>query len=128
MLDKYEEIIQKYASVNSVNIHDISDGKMIRMAGAIKAIKLHKTKKGDMMAFSAIEDQAGSIEVVVFPNLYVKTHILLADEEIVILEAQVQKKENIVKLIAEKIIRKSLSEEDHRAIIEEETKELKKLN
>ncbi|MCD4722482.1 MAG: DNA polymerase III subunit alpha, partial [Desulfobacula sp.] len=103
-LDKYEEIIQKYASVNSVNIHDMADEKMIRMAGAIKAIKLHKTKKGDMMAFSAIEDQAGSIEVVVFPNLYVKTHMLLADEEIVILEAQVQKKENIVKLIAEKIV------------------------
>jgi len=103
-LDRYKETIQKYATVNSVNIHDIADGKMIRMAGAIKAIKLHKTKKGDMMAFSAIEDQAGSIEVVVFPNLYVKTHILLADEEIVILEAQVQKKENIVKLIAEKII------------------------
>ncbi|MCK5695105.1 MAG: DNA polymerase III subunit alpha [Desulfobacula sp.] len=103
-LDKYEKLIQKYATVNSVNIHDIADGKMIRMAGTIKAIKLHKTKKGDMMAFSAIEDQAGSIEVVVFPNLYVKAHMLLADEKIVILEAQVQKKENIVKLIAEKIV------------------------
>jgi len=103
-LDKYENLIQKYATVNAVNIHDEADGKMIRMGGTIKAIKLHKTKKGDMMAFSAIEDQSGSIEVVVFPNLYVKTHTLLADEEIVILEAQVQKKENIVKLIAEKIV------------------------
>jgi DNA polymerase-3 subunit alpha len=103
-LDKYEDTIQKYTTVNSVNIHDVADGKMIRMGGALKILKIHKTKKGDMMAFSAIEDQFGSIEVVVFPNLYAKNHMLLAGEEIVILEAEVQKKENIVKLIAENIV------------------------
>ncbi|OGR26711.1 MAG: DNA polymerase III subunit alpha [Desulfobacterales bacterium RIFOXYA12_FULL_46_15] len=103
-LDKYKKIIQKYTSVNSINIHDISDGKMIRMAGTIKPLKLHKTKKGDMMAFAAIEDQSGSIEVVVFPDLYAGTHQYIVDEAIVILEALVQKKENIVKLIAEKIV------------------------
>jgi DNA polymerase-3 subunit alpha len=103
-LDKYEPIIQKYASVNSVSIHDSSDGRTIRMAGTIKPLKIHKTKKGDMMAFAAIEDQSGNIEVVVFPELYAEVHMHLAAEEIVILEAVVQKKENTVKLIAEKII------------------------
>ncbi|WP_457551140.1 DNA polymerase III subunit alpha [Desulfobacula sp.] len=103
-LDKYEDMIQKYATVNSINIHDKGDEKMIRMGGTIKIHKLHKTKKGDMMAFCAIEDQSGSIEVVVFPNLYAKAHTLLANEDIVILEAQVQKNENIVKLVADKII------------------------
>jgi len=103
-LDKYEDLIQKYTTVNSVNIQDVADGKMIRMAGFVKIHKLHKTKKGDMMAFSAIEDQSGSIEVVVFPEVYAKAHMLLANEEIVILEAEVQKNENIVKLIADKIV------------------------
>ncbi len=103
-LNKYEKIVQKYTSVNSINIHDSSDGKMIRMAGTIKPLKVHKTKKGDMMAFAAIEDQSGNIEVVVFPDLYGDVHMYLSGEEIVILEAMVQKKENIVKLIAEKII------------------------
>ncbi|MCF6248661.1 MAG: DNA polymerase III subunit alpha, partial [Desulfobacula sp.] len=103
-LDKYKTLIQKYTSVNSISIQDAADGKMIRMSGTIKALKIHKTKKGDMMAFSAIEDQTGNIEVVVFPNLYAKTHMLIANEEIVILEAEVQKKENIVKLIAEKLV------------------------
>jgi DNA polymerase-3 subunit alpha len=103
-LDKYEKIVRKYTSTNSVTIHDVSDGKMIRMAGTIKPLKVHKTKKGDMMAFAAIEDQSGSIEVVVFPDLYAESHMYLAGEEIIILEALVQKKENIVKLIAEKII------------------------
>jgi len=103
-LDKYEDVIQKYATVNTITIHDSADGKMIRIGGSIKTLKIHKTKKGDMMAFAAIDDQSGSIEVVVFPNLYVKNHLLLTNEEIVILEARVQKKENIVKLIAETIV------------------------
>ncbi len=103
-LDKYKTTINKYASVNSITIQDVADKKMIRMGGTIKALKIHKTKKGDMMAFSAIEDQSGSIETVVFPNLYAKTHMLIANEEIVILEAEIQKKENLVKLIADKII------------------------
>ncbi len=103
-LDKYKKIIKQYADVNSVSIHNTADGKMIRMAGSIKILKLHKTKKGDMMAFCAIEDQSGSVEIVVFPELYAKSHLTLSDERIVIAEAKVQKKENIVKLIASRIV------------------------
>lgn len=103
-LDKYKDIIQKYATVNSINIQDVNDEKVVRIGGIIKTLKIHKTKKGDMMSFSTIEDQFGSIEVVVFPNLYAKTHMLLANEEIVILEAMVQKKDNSVKLVADNIV------------------------
>ncbi len=103
-LDKYKDYIKKYATVNSVNVHDIANEKTIRMGGVIKVNKLHKTKNKDMMAFSTLEDQSGSVEVVVFPDLYAKTHLLLADEKIVIIEAIVQKTKNIAKLIADKII------------------------
>jgi len=103
-LEKFNDIIQKYTNVNSTSLHEMANEKMIRMGGTIKVLKVHKTKKGDMMAFCAIEDQYGSVEVVVFPNLYARRHPLLAEEQIVILEAEVQKTENIVKLIGEKIV------------------------
>ncbi len=103
-LDKFKQTIRDFASVNSLTIQEMDDEKIIRMAGSLKILKTHKTKKGDMMAFAAIEDQYGSIEVVVFPKLYVRVHTLLANEEIVILEGEVQKNENQVKLIANKII------------------------
>ncbi len=103
-LEKYQSTIRTYATVDSVTIQDAPDQKMIRIGGTLKPLKIHKTKKGDMMAFCAIEDQAGSTEVVVFPNLYAKTHMMIANEEIVILEAEVQRKENLVKLIADKIV------------------------
>lgn len=103
-LDKYNDIINTYTTVNSVNIHDKDDGNNIRIAGVLKLLKSHTTKKGDPMAFAAIEDQSASIETVIFPNLYVKAQHLLTGDEIVILEGEVQKNENIVKLIANKVV------------------------
>ncbi|MDD9304424.1 MAG: DNA polymerase III subunit alpha [Desulfobacter sp.] len=103
-MDKFTDIIKKYASVNTITLQDMANERMVRIGGFLKVLKVHKTKKGDMMAFCAIEDQTASVEVVVFPNLYAKIHTLLSDEQIVILEAEVQKTENMVKLIGERIV------------------------
>lgn len=103
-MDKYADVVKKYASVNTITLQDMANERMIRIGGTLKVLKLHKTKKGDMMAFCAIEDQFQTVEVVVFPNLYAKTHTLLTQEQVVILEAEVQKTENAVKLLGEKIV------------------------
>ena len=103
-MDKFQDIVTKYCSHNTTNLVDAADGKMIRIGGTLKVLKIHKTKKGDMMAFCAIEDQASTVEVVVFPKVYAKIHPMLSQEQIVILEAETQKKENVVKLLAEKVV------------------------
>jgi DNA polymerase III subunit alpha len=103
-LDKHQNSIAKFANVNTITLQEMTDGKMIRMGGIIKVLKTHKTKKGDMMAFCAIEDRNASVEVVVFPNTYARFHPLLSQEQVVILEAEVQKKDNGIKLLAEKIV------------------------
>ncbi|MCG8531111.1 MAG: hypothetical protein MI749_10650, partial [Desulfovibrionales bacterium] len=53
-----------------------------------------------------------SVEVVVFPKVYAKIHPMLSQEQIVILEAEVQKKENMVKLLAEKVVPVEEAEEE----------------
>ena len=105
-LDQYNDIIKKYANVNSFNIHEEEDKKTIRIGGKVKNIKLHKTKKNTMMSFARIEDQRGGVEVVVFPDLYEKTEIqeVLKNEDIVIIQGKVQKSGNLAKLIASKIV------------------------
>ncbi|MEA1967767.1 MAG: DNA polymerase III subunit alpha [Thermodesulfobacteriota bacterium] len=103
-LQKYEDIIAKYANATSLNLHEMPEKQSVRMGGTIKPIKILKTKKGDMMAFASLEDMQASVEVVVFPNIYENTHQIIADEAPVILEGEVQKRENSVKLLAEKII------------------------
>ncbi|MCG8616720.1 MAG: DNA polymerase III subunit alpha, partial [Desulfobacterales bacterium] len=103
-MDKFGDVLKKYASVNTITLQDAANEKMVRIGGTLKVLKIHKTKKGDMMAFCAIEDQFQSVEVVVFPKLYAQTHTFLSQEQVVILEAEVQKTENTVKLLGEKIV------------------------
>ena len=73
-MDDYAEIIRKFASVNTVTLQDVANEKMVRIAGNLKVQKIHKTKKGDLMAFCSIEDQYSTVELVVFPALYAGTH------------------------------------------------------
>ena len=103
-LDKYEDLIKKFANVTSENLDKSGEGQSVRMGGALRPLKILKTKKGDMMAFAALEDKKGSVEVVIFPELYQKVHYLLSDDTPVILEAEVQKRENTVKLLAQEIV------------------------
>ncbi|MCK5543050.1 MAG: DNA polymerase III subunit alpha [Desulfobacterales bacterium] len=116
-LKKYSDVLQKYCNASSLNINDFSDGKTVRIGGFLKLVKAHKTKKGDMMAFASIDDGHGIVEIVVFPNLYVDTHQLIADEEPVILEGEIQKKESSVNLIAQKIIPIDNAEEEWTASV-----------
>ncbi|MCA1785868.1 MAG: DNA polymerase III subunit alpha, partial [Desulfobacteraceae bacterium] len=82
-LDKHSKIMAEFADVNTITLQEMPDGKMIRIGGIIKVLKTHKTKKGDMMAFCAIEDRNASVEVVVFPNIYAEVHPLLSRDQVV---------------------------------------------
>ena len=116
-LDKYEKTMAEYASVNSVNIHNIPEKQIIRMGGTIRAAKVLKTKKGDMMAFAVLEDRLDSVEVVVFPNVYAETQGIIADEEPVIVEGEVQKRENSIKILANRIVPMDQAEKEWTASI-----------
>ncbi len=116
-LDKYEKTMVKYANVNSVNIHDIPEKQIVRMGGTIRIVKVVKTKKGDMMAFAVMEDRHASVEVVVFPELYSAVHQIIEDEEPVIVEGEVQKRESSVKLLAKKIVPMEIARQEWTASI-----------
>jgi len=89
----------------------------VRMGGTLRPLKVLKTKKGDMMAFAAIEDKQGSVEVVIFPELYQEVHSMLSEETPVILQGEVQKRENNVKLLGERIIPIDMAEAEWTASI-----------
>ncbi|MBU4235315.1 MAG: DNA polymerase III subunit alpha [Proteobacteria bacterium] len=79
------------------------DEQPVRVGGLIRTCKLLKSKKGDSMAFITLEDVLDSVEVVVFPETYSRTHTLLSSTEAVIIQGTVQKDERGAKIIAESI-------------------------
>lgn len=75
-----------------------------RVAGMVTKARFIQTKKGDPMAFLTLSDESGDIEVVVFPKLYKLHPLYFEEEQFLLVEGTVQRREQAVKLIANKAI------------------------
>jgi len=83
----------------------LSDMEQCTVGGMITGINRRITKKNDMMAFVTLEDNTGSMEVVVFPKTYELTEELIQEDKKVFVYGRVQMNDEANgKLIAEKII------------------------
>ncbi|OQY02125.1 MAG: DNA polymerase III subunit alpha [Desulfobacteraceae bacterium 4572_130] len=111
-LDEYKDVIAKFTSTTISNLNEIQEQQSVRIGGMIKPLKVIKTQKGDMMAFALLEDIQSSIEIVIFPDTYKDVQDMLLDETPVILQGKIQKRENTVKLIAEKILSIDMAEKE----------------
>lgn len=97
-LDPYREAIEKNSSINTNQIFEkyrenLLKRSRVRVAGILKSKKTMITKTNKMMAFAALEDLFGTIELVIFPNVYSRYKDLVEDENIVIVEGHFQESE-----------------------------------
>ena len=77
--------------------------ELVKMGGLVSQIKVVLTKnKGQEMAFAKIEDDSGSIEVVVFPKIYSQTKQCWGKDRVVFIEGKVQTREGNRNIIVEK--------------------------
>lgn len=116
-LNGYEELLKKFTNVNAVSINEAKDGSAVRIGGTVKSIKTIRTKKGDPMAFVTIEDMQGSVEVVIFSSVYKEVEDLLVDDSPILVQGELKKEENAVKILAESVIPMEKAEETWTASI-----------
>lgn len=80
------------------------DQQMVTVGGIITSIKTKTTKSNKQMAFIQLEDTVGSIEVLVFPNVYQLARTLLTEDNKIFIRGRVSASdEENSKLIAETI-------------------------
>jgi DNA polymerase-3 subunit alpha len=85
-LAAFQADIARYATATTETLENVQDGKEVTICGIIADMKLKITKKSqEKMAILNLEDLSGTVEVVVFPDLY-KTaqHMLLTDTPIIV--------------------------------------------
>ncbi|MBF0213857.1 MAG: DNA polymerase III subunit alpha, partial [Magnetococcales bacterium] len=76
----------------------------VRVAGVVAERKLHRTRKGDRMAFVTLEDLEDQIEVVVFSDVYAACQTLLEGEGLLVVEGNLETGEDEPKITAERIL------------------------
>lgn len=110
-LSEFAYDIEKIATVTTDDLAhaeeggDIRDGMTVTVAGIITAQKNMITKSNKMMAFIQLEDLLGSVEVIVFSNVFEESIGILKEDSIVAVRGRVTlKEEEAAKIIAERIV------------------------
>ncbi len=108
-LSEYEKEISKISTINTeILMHDeqhIKDEMQVVLAGIIASKKNMVTRKNKMMAFITLEDLYGSVEVIVFPNVFEESIAVLKEDSIIALKGKISmKEEEVPKIIAERIV------------------------
>jgi DNA polymerase-3 subunit alpha len=110
-LKRHEEILAKFATVDSITVKEQADGQAVRIGGMVGPLKIIRTRRGDLMAFVSLEDMHGSVESVVFSTVYASASGLLVEDAAILIEGQVQKDEQAVKVLANRIAALAQAEE-----------------
>ena len=110
-MDQFQEELARYGlkSVAEVKQSVLSgehsdDAAAVRVVGMLVARKLHRTKKGDHMAFLTLEDTGSQIEITVFSEVYSESISCLEGNQLLVVLGTVDKGEDEVKLLANEIM------------------------
>jgi DNA polymerase-3 subunit alpha len=78
--------------IAALGAEERTDGQMLTVAGLVTAVQRKVTKaKGEPWAIVTLEDLAGSVEVMCFPQLYATAGVLLAEDVVVVVRGRLEK-------------------------------------
>jgi DNA polymerase-3 subunit alpha len=103
-LESYRDVIASFASADTKTLSERGGEKEVSVAGLIAGIRSLRTRKGDAMAVFRLEDQHGSAEVVVFPDLYREAFGILSADVAILVTGKPEAGEDVGKVLASKIV------------------------
>ena len=102
-LSRYTEIIKRFTTCDTAGLIERNDKEKVRVCGLVASVRQMTTKKGDRMAIVTLEDLAGVVEVVVFPELYSGSADLLSGDEPLLVTGGLEVGEESCKIIATEV-------------------------
>ena len=78
---------------------------VITIACVVTSARKHITKNKQLMLFAQVEDLTGAAEVTVFPRTYEATHDVWNADEILLVNARVEQRDDTVQLLCEDAVR-----------------------
>jgi DNA polymerase-3 subunit alpha len=102
-LARYEATIHALATATTAGLTELSDGKEVKLCGIIAGVKSMLTKKGDRMAYLTLEDLQGTVEIIVFPDLFKTGGELIAPERLVRITGTIDRGDKGTKIRGSKI-------------------------
>ncbi|MEA3362660.1 MAG: DNA polymerase III subunit alpha [Thermodesulfobacteriota bacterium] len=102
-LARYSDSIKRFATCETSGLAERTDKEQVRVCGIVSGIKELITKKGDRMAFVTLEDLSGSVEIIVFPEVYSAAMELLKGEDPLLVSGELDVGEEACKILATEV-------------------------
>ena len=102
-LQRYAKDLTWFTDSNTASIGEASNGSAVIIAGIPIKILPKTTRKGDKMAIVTLEDLHGSVEIILWPEIYAVSEFLLHQEEPLLVKGTVDADGNLPKVIVQQI-------------------------
>lgn len=102
-LNKYREKLDQLSVASTSSLKEYHDKENVNIGGTIMSLKKLRTKKGELMASLGVEDMSGTIEVIVWPDLYSKSDHILSNETPIVITGYIDKSDKGIKVISKAI-------------------------
>ncbi len=79
---------------------DRSDAQIVKVGGILSGVQRKVTKQGNQWAAATLEDLAGAIEVLFFPQTYQLYATTITEDAVVVVKGKVDRRDDVPKLIA----------------------------
>ncbi|MBI2361414.1 MAG: DNA polymerase III subunit alpha, partial [Deltaproteobacteria bacterium] len=99
-LDKYEREIRRMCSGTVAALKEKAANGEVKVGGAVTALRLRNTKKGERYASFQLEDRTGFVEVIVWPDLYRRCMETLVVDDPIVVQGRLEVGEERVQIIA----------------------------
>ncbi len=103
-LRSYEAEIRRVATTDSQLANKLSSQTEVTLVGMISTFRVITTKKGSRMAFVNLEDLKGSVEIIIFSDLFQKCADLLSRETPLVIKGAIDRTDEGAKIIAREVL------------------------
>ena len=83
---RFADRLQFVTNANSGNLNEKRDKDTVTVAGVVSSISEKPTKRKDIMCYLTLEDLQGSINIIIFGDVYKKYYSLLHEEEPIVIK------------------------------------------
>jgi len=103
-LTRFVTEIKRSATCVVQDLPGQKDKSQVKVAGVVGNLKIKRTKRGDKMAILGLEDLTGSIDVVLFPDVFNRCSHLLKSDKPLLISGSVEISESTAKIITKEIV------------------------
>ena len=102
-LDRFTKDLSWFTDATSASVVESGSSKKVSIAGIPMKHLPKTTRKGDKMGIVTLEDLHGSIEVILWPEIYAEVESIILAEEPILVRGEVDSDGNLPKVIAKEV-------------------------